>query len=190
MAGCDSMGRGLEPFLARFWNFLLEKLSREFKLRRMSIFHEIQKMAISRYCVRLQLHGWNAGIVVQVLCMLIWPWSDPRWRLRSRGFQNSENCRKLHCSRSISSAILAWSSKLMVDHDSSSLQADWVRFSNFDPLKLAGEFKLRGMSILHEFQMVIFPYWWWLPSYGRARWYYYTCCAYWCDLDLIQGQGH
>jgi len=41
--------------------------------------------------------------------------------------------RKLHSSRSISSAILAWSSKLMVDHDSTgpSLQLVGARFSNF-----------------------------------------------------------
>jgi len=52
----DSMGSGLQLVGARFLNFLLRKLSREFKLRRMSIFHEIQ-MAIFRYCVRLQPHG-------------------------------------------------------------------------------------------------------------------------------------
>jgi len=43
MVGGDSMGpMGLQLVGARFLNFLLEKLSREFKLRRMSIFHEIQ----------------------------------------------------------------------------------------------------------------------------------------------------
>jgi len=40
MIGDDSMGPGLVG--ARFLNFLLGTLSREFKLRRMSIFHEIQ----------------------------------------------------------------------------------------------------------------------------------------------------
>jgi len=112
MAGCDSMGCGLEPFLARFWNFLLEKLSREFKLRRMSIFHEIQ-MAIFRYCVRLQLHGWNAGSstsIVQVDMTLI----GSKVKVKVTGLPKF---RKLHCSRSISTAILAWSSKLMVDHE-------------------------------------------------------------------------
>jgi len=53
----DSMGPGLQLAGARFLNFLLGKISREFKLRRMSIFHEIQ-MVIFRYCVRLQSHGW------------------------------------------------------------------------------------------------------------------------------------
>jgi len=42
MVGCDSMVPGLQPVGARFLNFLLEKLSREYQLRRMSIFHEIQ----------------------------------------------------------------------------------------------------------------------------------------------------
>ena len=41
---------------SRIFEFL-RKLSRQFKLRRMSIFQEIQ-MAISRYCLMLQSHGW------------------------------------------------------------------------------------------------------------------------------------
>jgi len=57
MADVDSMGPDLQLFGARFSNFLLGKLSRQFKLRRMSIFHEIQ-MAIFCYCVMLQSHGW------------------------------------------------------------------------------------------------------------------------------------
>ena len=50
--------------------------------------------------------------------------TDPRSRSR---------CRKLHFSRSISSAISACCSKLMVDHDSMglTLQLDGARFSNF-----------------------------------------------------------
>jgi len=43
----DSMGPGLQLDGGRFSNFLLRKLSREFKLRGMSIFHEIQ-MAMFR----------------------------------------------------------------------------------------------------------------------------------------------
>jgi len=38
----DSMGPGLQRVGAQFLNFLLGKLSREFKLRRMSLLHEIQ----------------------------------------------------------------------------------------------------------------------------------------------------
>jgi len=40
--GGDSMRPGLQLAGARFSNFFLGKLSREFKLRRMSIFHKIQ----------------------------------------------------------------------------------------------------------------------------------------------------
>jgi len=54
MVDSDSMGPGLQLFRARFSNFLLRKLSPQFKLSGMSSFHEIQ-MAIFWYCVRL--HG-------------------------------------------------------------------------------------------------------------------------------------
>jgi len=52
MVGRDSTRPGLQLVGARFSNFLLRKLSREFKLRGMSIFHAIQ-MAIFRKCVML-----------------------------------------------------------------------------------------------------------------------------------------
>jgi len=42
MVGGDSMGPGLQLVGVRFSSFLVGKLSREFKLRRMLIFHEIQ----------------------------------------------------------------------------------------------------------------------------------------------------
>ena len=47
MVGDDSMGPGLQLVRAGFLNFFLHKLFLEFKLRRMSIFHELQ-MAIFR----------------------------------------------------------------------------------------------------------------------------------------------
>jgi len=49
------------------------------------------------------------------------------------------NFPKLHFSRSLSSAILAWSSKLMVDHDSTgpSLEPVGAQFSNFLLRKLS-----------------------------------------------------
>jgi len=53
MVDSDSMGPGLQLVEVRFSNFLLGKLSREFKLPRMSIFHKIQ-MAIFCYYVALQ----------------------------------------------------------------------------------------------------------------------------------------
>ena len=45
MVGGDSMGPALQLAGARFSNFLLGKLSREFKLRALTIFNDIQ-MAI------------------------------------------------------------------------------------------------------------------------------------------------
>jgi len=38
-------------------------------------------------------------VVLQLLCMLIWPWPDPRSRSRSRSFWSSENWRSLACWR-------------------------------------------------------------------------------------------
>ena len=66
---------------------------------------------------------------------------------------------KVHFSRSISSAVLAWSSKLMVGGDSMEpgLQLIGARFLNFLPGKLSRQFKLRRKSIFHEIQMAIFP---------------------------------
>jgi len=66
--------------------------------------------------------------------------------------------RKLHFSRSISSAIFAWSSKLLVGSDTMGLglQLVGVRFLNFLLGKLSRVFKHRGMSIFHKIQMAIF----------------------------------
>jgi len=65
---------------------------------------------------------------------------------------------KVHYSRSISSAISAWSSKLMVDGHSMGpgLQLVGALFLNFHPGKLSREFKLRPISIFDEIQMAIF----------------------------------
>jgi len=66
--------------------------------------------------------------------------------------------RKVHFSRSISSAVFAWSSKLMVGGDSMGpgLQLVRAQFLNFLPGKLSQEFKLRHMSIFHDIPMAIF----------------------------------
>jgi len=68
--------------------------------------------------------------------------------------------------------IFAWSSKLMVGGDSMGprLQLVGARFSNFLLRKLSHDFKLCGMSILHEFQMATFPYCLRLRSHGRECW--------------------
>jgi len=68
--------------------------------------------------------------------------------------------RKLHFPKSIFSAIFAWSSKLLVDYDNMgrSLQLVGAQFLNFFVTKLSHDFKIRGMSILQDFQSAIFPY--------------------------------
>jgi len=69
MIGDDSMGPDLQLVGARFLNFLLGKLSREFKLHGMLIFHEIQ---MANMVVREATVRWLGVLVVlQVLCMLI-----------------------------------------------------------------------------------------------------------------------
>jgi len=64
----------------------------------------------------------------------------------------------VHFSRSISSAVFAWSSKVMVGGDSTGpgLQLVGARFLNFLPGKLSREFKLRHMSIFHDMPMAVF----------------------------------
>ena len=66
--------------------------------------------------------------------------------------------RKVHFSMSISSAISAWSSKLMVGGHSMGPELELVgaRFLNFHLGKLSREFKLRPISIFDEIQMAIF----------------------------------
>jgi len=70
-------------------------------------------------------------------------------------------------SRSISSAISAWSSKAVVEHDNTgpSLQLVRAAFSNFLLRKLSCEFIVRRMSIVHEFEI-----WLRLRSHGQACW--------------------
>ena len=103
MVDHNIMGHSLQLVGARFSNFLLRKLSREFKLHAMSILHEFQ-MAIFPYCLRIDTQ-LGMLVVLPVLCMLIWRAPNPR--SRSWGFWSSENCGKLHFSKSVSSAILA-----------------------------------------------------------------------------------
>ena len=66
--------------------------------------------------------------------------------------------RKVHFSRSFSSAISAWSSKLMVGGHNMGpgLQLVGARFLNFLPGKLSREFKLCPMSIFHDIPMAVF----------------------------------
>ena len=66
--------------------------------------------------------------------------------------------RKVHFSRSISSAVFAWSSEVMVGGDSTGpgLQLVGARFLNFLSGKLSREFKLCPMSIFHDIPMAVF----------------------------------
>jgi len=97
-------------------------------------------------------------LVIHVLCMLMWPWTDPRSMSRSRTIWTSDNCPLLHISRSISSATFAYSSKVMLGGDSMGprLQPVGARFLHFLLRKLSREFKLRRMSIFHEIKTAIF----------------------------------
>jgi len=56
MVDDDNMGPSLQLVGARFLNILLRKLTRDFKLHRMSILHKFQR-ATFPYCLRLQSHG-------------------------------------------------------------------------------------------------------------------------------------
>jgi len=79
---------------------------------------------------------------------------------------------KLHFSMAICSAILAWSSKLMVDYDSMGPNVQLVRaqFLNFLFSKLSHDFKLHGMLILQDFQRALFLCFFRLESHGRVCW--------------------
>jgi len=70
------------------------------------------------------------------------------------------NFRKLHFPKSISSARLPRSSKLMADYGGMepNLQLDGARFLNFLLNKLSHESKLHGMSTLYDFQRVMVEY--------------------------------
>ena len=78
--------------------------------------------------------------------------------------------RKVHFSRSISSAISAWSSKLMVGGHSMGpgLQLVGALFLNFHLGKLSREFKHRPISIFDKIQTAIFRYCVTLQSRGLA----------------------
>ena len=57
MVNVDSMGPALQRIGARFSNFLLGKVSLQFKLHGMSIFHDIQ-MATYFGTALSYSHGW------------------------------------------------------------------------------------------------------------------------------------
>jgi len=60
MVDYDSMGPSLHLVGAKFLNFLLSKLSRDFRLHRMSMLQDFQR-AIFPYCLMLESHGRASG---------------------------------------------------------------------------------------------------------------------------------
>ena len=124
------------------------------------------------------LVDWNSGVSVRPYVRtstksfsvfhLIWCVGRPRPRMRISVTSTRPKVkvkvtelpklRKVHFSRSMSSAISAWSSKLMVGGHSMGhgLQLVGARFLNFHLGKLSREFKLRPISIFDEIQMAIF----------------------------------
>jgi len=78
MVDDGSMGFSLQLFGVWFLNFLVSVLSRDFKLYGMSILQDFQS-AIFPYCLTL-VTCLGLSVVLYVLCMLIWPWPDPRSR--------------------------------------------------------------------------------------------------------------
>jgi len=57
MVDYDNMGPSLQLAGAQFLNFLLSKLSQDFKLRGISILQDFQRV-IFPYCLRLESRGW------------------------------------------------------------------------------------------------------------------------------------
>jgi len=68
MNGDDSMGPDLQLIGALFGNFLLGKLSQEFKLRPMSIFNDIQMISGVREAT---VRCLGMLVALHVLCMLM-----------------------------------------------------------------------------------------------------------------------
>jgi len=82
MIGGDSMGPDLQRVGARFSNFLLGKLSRQFKVPQCRYFTKFKWPHFrTAWCYS---HMVGLAIVIHVLCMSMWPWPDPRSRSRSR----------------------------------------------------------------------------------------------------------
>jgi len=134
------------------------------------------------------LVDWNSGVSVRTSTKsfsdfhLIWcvgrHWPHIRTSVTSTRSKvkvkvtELSKLRKVHFSRSISSAVFAWSSKLMVGGHSMGpgLQLVIARFLNFLPGELSLEFKLCPVSIFHEIQMATFWYCVMLQSHGWACW--------------------
>jgi len=152
--GNDSTGPDLQLFGARFSNFLVRKLSREFNLCGCRYYTNFKASYFRGY-------SHTVGHAGSPTCIVHADMTLTRSKVKVKvKVTKLLDLQKLHFSRSICSAILAWSSKLTVANDSMGpgLQLVAARFSHFLLRKLSCEFRLRWMSILHEFQRAIFTY--------------------------------
>jgi len=109
MVGDDCMGTSLQRVRAQFSNFLLMKLSQEFKLHEISILHELQMAMYIRIAWRQSHTVGRAGSRTRTEYADV-TLTRPKVKVKVTGLLNF---RKLHFSTLISSAILACSSKLM-----------------------------------------------------------------------------
>ena len=145
----DSMGPSLQLVGARLSNFVFKKATYHVSSNSPNV--DIRRISL----LRKATVTWSGILVVlYVLCMLMWHWSDPR--------SHQHSAPPFWCG----------TRKLMADHDSiePTLQAVRARFLNFLLRELSREFKLRGMSISRKFQMAIFPHCLSLRSHGRTCW--------------------
>jgi len=186
MVDGDSMGPVLQLVGALFSNFLLDKLSREFKLRGRRYFTKFKWP----YFGTAWGYSQTVGHADSTTCIVHADVTLTRSKVKVK-VMGLLKFWKLHCSRCISSTILACGTKLMIDDDSmwTCLQPVWGRFSNFLLSKLSQEFKLRGMSRFSDIQMAIFRYCVTIQSHGWARWSSYRYCACRFNIDPTQGRG-
>ena len=148
MADHDSTGCNLQLVWARFSNFLLRKLSFDFKLRGECWYYMNFKWP---YLCIASGYGHMVGHDGSPICIahadMTLTWSKVKVKVI-----DFLNFHKLHFSTSISSVILVCSSKLMVDYYSMgpSLQLFRPRFMNFSSSWWSRDFKVREMFISPE----------------------------------------
>jgi len=110
-------------------------------------------------------------VVLHVLCMLTWPWPDPRSRSWSRSIWTTiaHNCTFLGLSPPpLSRVAQNWWLVVIVWTWSTACRSP---IFEFPPTRatVSREFKLRRMSIFHDIQMTIFRYCVMLQSRGWGR---------------------
>ena len=133
------------------------------------------------YCLHEATVTWSRNMVGHagspIMRMLIWPWPDPRSRLRSLAFSIFANCTfYVYLLRHF-----AWSSKLMVDYDTMgpSLQLFEARFL-ISPLPVGGHVTSKFVKCWYHQNPLGFIFT--LPA-ARSLWLWLqetaTSCARW-----------